>query len=453
MAEGSIKKMQNILKPSGDVPVMGISEFQNWYQHYDYDIPELELPVDEPEKAITDCIDVHLETGMNNIVWSCGRSVVAYHSELERSTRQGTYPMKPILDQICPLRTALDYAQKKDMAILGRLAMNRHYRPNSKPGEAWHGNSSRFAGEHPEYREKGKLSREISHRLCYAIEEVKQERVDILMEIQRLGVGALVLDYCRQMPVLLYHDALVEPYKEKTGIDPREIYSTRPEDYADWFQYRADVLTGFMEKLRREVAAQERELGRDCPIIVRVPDCAPWLMIAYGLDIERWCRDDLVDGLMLSPFPRTIEDVKLYPERHIETAHKYNKYVIGGIGSLNLMRSKGNGNQLENTGFYHDKPVYEKAARQYRAGADAMSIYQTETLARLDYLKSFLVTAGNTGKVIENSEKMSDPDPEVLIRNNSSPWSLGLDWHSCWCHPKMRRGESLSTMIAGNSAL
>ena len=66
----SIDRIARILKTSGEVPAMGISEFQNWYQHYDYDIPELELPVNEPEKAITDCIDVHLEAGMNNIVWS-----------------------------------------------------------------------------------------------------------------------------------------------------------------------------------------------------------------------------------------------------------------------------------------------------------------------------------------------------------------------------------------------
>ena len=447
MTDGSVKRMHNVLNPSGDVPVMGISEFHCWYGHYDYDIPELELPVDEPVKAITDCIDVHIETGMNNIVWSCGRSVLAYHSELENSTLQGTDSMKPILDQICPLRTALDYARKKDIAILGRLAMNRHYHPN-RPGL-----SSRFVRENPQLREKGKLGGEITHRLCYALEEVQRERIDILLEIQRLGVDALVLDYCRQMPVLLYHDALVEPCMEKTGLNPRKIYSTKTEDYQDWFQYRADVLTGFMERLRRKVKAQEKELGRDCPIIVRVPDSAPWLMIAYGLDTDRWCRDDLVDGLMLSPFPRTIEDINLYPEHHITTAHKHDKYIIGGIGSLNLMRSKEVANQLNNSGFYHDKPVYEKVARQYRAGADALSIYQSETLARLEYLKTFLSESGNKQTVIEKAKTLPDPDPKTLFRNNSSAWSIGLDWHSAWCHPVLRRAESLSTLIAGDSAL
>jgi hypothetical protein len=446
-------KVQAIVDVGAGGPSMGISEFQNWYQHYDYKLPELELPVDNPEKAITDCIDVQLEAGLTSIVWSCGRSVVSYHSELENSTRQGTYPMKPILDRICPLRTALEYAHQNHTPILGRLAMNRHYRPSSDPGGAWSGNSSRFATEHPEYRETSKLGNEVGHRLCYAIEAVQRERIDILLEIQRIGVDALVLDYCRQMPVLLYHRALVEPFKEKTGSDPRELHSTRPEDYTEWFRYRADVLTGFMRTLRTEVAEQEKRLGRSCPIIVRVPDGAPWLMIAYGLDIERWCRDDLVDGLMLSPFPAAIEDLELYPEYAIDTAHRYGKYVIGGLGSLNLLRSKGNGHQLKNTGFYHDKPAFQKVARQYRGGADAMSLYQSETLARLDYLSDLIPHLGDKAAVLDKAESLDDPDAEQLFRNNSSRRSIGLDWHSSWCLPKLKAGESLSTYIAGDSAL
>ena len=448
----SIEKITRILQPSDDVPVMGISEFQNWYQHYDADIPELELPVDEPERAITDCIDAHLATGVNNIVWSCGRSVVAYHSELENATRQGTHPMKPILDQICPLRTALDYARKKNVGILGRLSMNRHYAPNN-PDSPWSGNSSRFTIEHPEYREVSKLGREIPSRLCYAFDEVRRERIDILLEIQRIGVGALVLDFCRQPPLLGYHEALVEPYRQKTGVDPREIHSTRPEDYADWFQYRADVMTGFMRELREAVAQQEKSLGRACPIIARVPDNAPWLMIAHGLDSETWCRDDLVDGLMISHLPTSLEDVRLYPEHAFETARKYGKYAIGTIGSLSLMRSKNNGNTLENTGFYHPKPVYEKLDRQYKAGADAVSIYQSETLCRLDYLKPLFADCGLRDTVADKAENLEDPDREKLFSNNSSPWSLGLDWHARWCHPTIKRGECLSDAISGNAAL
>ena len=98
---------------------------------------------------------------------------------------------------------------------------------------------------------------------------MQQERIDILLEIQRIGVDALVVDFCRQMPVLMYHEALVEPYMADRGVDPREIDSDDPTDYWDWFQFRADVLTEFMRKLRQQVRRQEQELGRPCPVIAR----------------------------------------------------------------------------------------------------------------------------------------------------------------------------------------
>ena len=194
--------------------------------------------------------------------------------------------VRSVMDQVCPLRHALECCRQRNMALLGRLGMNRHY-----GGGQYAAVTSRFARDNPAFHERSKPGNRVSHRLCYAIEEVQHERTDILLEIQRIGVDGLVLDFCRQMPVLMYHEALVDPYIQEHGADPRNIDSDDPDDYRDWFQYRADILTGFMRKLRQRVREQERALDRACPIIARVPDNAPWLMIAYGLDIERWLAD------------------------------------------------------------------------------------------------------------------------------------------------------------------
>lgn len=428
------------LKPIGEnvtlVPVMGISEWMCYYANYDMDIPDDEV------KVIDECIDAHLAVGIDQIVWNCGRSVVDYWSDLPNATRMCELNdmvggkswsfAAAVMKKVCPLRRAIQYCREKNMPILGRLGMNRHY-----GGTDYAGVTSRFALENPQFRERSKLGNEASHRLCYAIEEVQQERLDILLEIQRIGVDGLVLDFCRQMPILMYHDALVEPYIKERGVDPRQIDSSDPEDYMDWFQYRADVLTGFMRKLRKEVRRQEQELGRRCPIIARVPDNAPWLMIAYGLDIERWCAEDLVDGTMLSPFPVSIEDKARYPEYHISVPHRYGKVCIGGIGSLNLIRN----GVHENTGFFHQKPVYQMANRQYKAGADAMSLYQSETLVRMDYLKETLKEIGDRELVARRAEELLEPDIPA-------DYPIGLDWHS-----RLNNGHSLSAKSAGDGAL
>ena len=422
------------------VPVMGISEWMCHYANYGIDIPADEI------KVIDECIDVHLAVGINQMVWNCGRSTVDYWSDLPNVTRmceqndqvggQSWAFAAAVMNKVCPLRRAIEYCRERDMPILGRLGMNRHY------GSAnYAGVTSRFVLDNPQFNERSKLGNRVSSRVCYALEEVQQERIDILLEIQRIGVDGLVLDFCRQMPMLMYHDALVEPYMKERGVDPRKIDSADPDDYMDWFQYRSDVLTGFMRKLRAEVRKQEEKLAKPCPIIARIPDDAPWLMIAYGLDVERWYREDIVDGAMLSPFPTCVEDKSRYPEYHISAAHEHGKICIGGIGSFNLIKSR----TRENTGFFHRKPVYQMAHRQYKANADAMSLYQSETLARMDYLKETLKEIGDRELVARRVEELPDPDIPA-------DYPIGVDWHSI-VKGGLKGGHSLSTKIAGDGAL
>jgi len=413
-------------------PVFGISEWMCYYANYDKPCPG--------PKALDECIDLHLQAGCDHLVWNLGRSVVDYWSELPHITRMCENGdqvggiswsfVRKVMDEVCPLRYALTLCRDHGAQLWGRLGMNRHY------GRAdWIGVTSRFALDNPAFREVTKPGNEDASRLCYALAEVRRERINILLECQRIGVDGLVLDFCRQMPMLLYHPALVEPFMAETGVDPREIDSDDLEPYRAWFQYRANVLTGFMTELRRAVRIQEGKLGRRCPIIARVPDNARWLMLAYGLDSERWCEEDLIDGLMLSPFPLTREDLDLHVSYHVAVTHRHGKLCIGGVGSKGLIESR----VEKNTGFYAPQPAYALAARQYAAGVDGMSLYQSETLVRMAYLAQLLSDVGLPSIVAEQANALprpTRPRPEI-----------GMDWHA---HIEGR--HSLRTE-AGNAAL
>lgn len=422
--------------PATEKVVYGISEWFAWYGDYG-----LSIPPDKLDSVVEDCIDVQKKAGIDRMVWNCGRSTVDYHSDLPNTTRMCEYAdtvgdkswafVPQVMDRYCPLRRAISYCRKLGMPLLGRLGMNRHYGT-----DAYAAVTSQFSLKNPRFRERGKDDSVSTGKLCYAFDEVQQERLDILLEIQRIGVDGLVLDFCRQMPVLKYHDALVNPFISRYGADPRRIDSADPADYKQWFQYRADVLSGFMRKVRREVRRQEQTLGRNCPIVARIPDSAPWLMIGWGLDVEQWLKEDLVDATMISPFPRCTEDLHLYPEYHTDLAHKYGKPCIGGVGARELIR----GDTMQNTGFFHPKPVYQIASRQYQAGVDAMSLYQTETLARMDYLHETMLSIGDRELVTQRANELPDPDQKLDPR-------IGLDWHT-----RLGHGESLRSS-AGAYAL
>ena len=417
-------------------PMVGISEWACYYANHPHG------PAPDPERVIEDTIDAQLAVGIDWMVWDAGRSQVNYWSDLPHTTPMLRGQTKvqdtdwsvhlAVFKRFCPLRRAHEHCAREAMPFLVRLAMNRHY-----GGDVYAAHTSQFVCDHPEYREIGKRGGLITHRLCYAIPEVRAERIDILLEVQRIGAQALVLDYCRQMPVLGYHPALLEPYLAKTGRDPRSIVGTDPAPYMDWFQFRTDVLTGFMRELRDAVRKQEHELGRPCPVIARVPDYREWLMIACGLDIERWAADDLIDAVMLSPFPRIKDDLGRHPEHAVAAMHRHGKACIGGVGSKCLIEVGKN----ENTGFYDPQPVYAMADLGYAAGVDAMSLYQSESLARMAYLASMLPELARPSLCARHAAELPRPDfpPD---------YPIACDWHSL---PEGQ--EALDVEIAGNQAL
>jgi hypothetical protein len=386
----------------------GIPEWMCWYVNY-------QQPCEGPE-AIDICLDLHAQAGVRHIAWNLGRSVVDYHSDLRDTTRMcergdqvGRVSwafVREVMDQVCPLRRALENSASNGLELWGRLSMNRHYGPGG-----YEGVTSHFASDHPQWRELARNGEPVPSRLCYAIDEVQQERIDILLEAHRIGVHGVVLDFCRQMPMLQYHPALVNPFVAAGGSDPRRIDSADPSDFAAWFQHRADVLTGFMYRLRQALRAQEQHLGRSCPVIARVPDNVRWLMLAYGLDTERWCTDDLVDGLMLSPFPITREDLKLHTGDHVRIAHDSGKLCIGGIGSKGLLVN----GEPANTGFYAAQPVHALARRQIDAGVDGLSLYQSETLLRMEYLDDLWPHLG---------------EGETEGASDGVEPGIGMDWHA-----------------------
>ena len=105
---------------------------------------------------------------------------------------------------------------------------------------------------------------------CYFFPEVRQERLDILLEVSRKGVDGLLIGCCRQAPMLLYHPEMVKT-QQQTGINPLEIDASTGETYNDWITWRANFFTQLLRDLSSELVTMEKELGKKIPVAVRIP--------------------------------------------------------------------------------------------------------------------------------------------------------------------------------------
>ena len=359
-------------RPAKSWTVWGIAELWCWLGHF---------PTRAPTGHDTeDCLQAHLDCGIDHVVWKLGRGAVEYETHHPLVSRIGDVCDPERLDpvsrrtlkamrEVCVLRSGLAFAHQHGMVLYGRLGMNRHY----GPGQPYR---SRFADAHPEYAEVRRDGTRDVSRLCYAIPEYRQERLAILCEAAELGVAGLQLDFCRQPPALLYHPALVEPFRQRRGVDPRGL--TRADSaFRDWCQYRADVLTGFMREVRSAVRENERRLARRVPIQVRIPDDGFEANLIGGFDVQTWCREGLIDELALSALQWLDEYTVHSCAPYVELAHRYGIPVYSGSNCL-PPQTGGWGGAVNPAGV-NPLVLAQRALRDLAAGADGLALYQSDT--------------------------------------------------------------------------
>lgn len=353
-------------------PCFGIAELYCWVAH---------MP-DRPWRTgheVEDCLQAHLDHGLRQVAWKLGRSVIEFHTDLPRATLGDCAGLDApwadeygkLMRERCCLRAALEFARTHGMTLYGRLGMNRHYSPQAHGGAF----TSQWAAAHPEYREVSKEGEQDPSRLCYAFEEVRQERVDLLVEAARIGVDGLQLDFCRQPPTVRYHPELVQGFQAAGGPDPRTLDPWVGEAFAEWTAYRAHFVTLMLRQLHAELQVLRQETGRALPVQVRVTDNAPAVDLIAGLDLRTWCAEGLIQELSVSSLSWLADFQEHDLRPYTELGREFGVKVYGGVNALALQRSSG---ALPTAAERSPVRLAERALLQYEAGAQGMTLYQSD---------------------------------------------------------------------------
>lgn len=136
--------------------------------------------------------------------------------------------------------------------------------------------------------------------LSYVHPEVRRWKAQHIAEqVRKSGVDGVLLDYIRYPnPLMGYDPAMLEAFREQTGLDANEL---APDDER-WLQFRAKYIALFISELRYELA----QLDRPIEISVYVgPD--------WRSDLQRsmrnwrdWTRMGIVDKLVLGIYTRDL---------------------------------------------------------------------------------------------------------------------------------------------------
>lgn len=178
------------------------------------------------------------------------------------------------------LKLMREYAKKRrwEFHVYIRMeAFNAHFPFDWRIG-------SDFFNNHPQFHCFDRKGLRVG-RLSYAYPQVQEHMLNLIKEIAEYEPDGICLCFIRGVPLVLYEPIMVEGFKKKYGIDPRELEECDPR----WTNYQGQVITSFVKKAKAVLKPHQR-------LSAIVPgnelDCRKW-----GLDISTWVKECIVDDL------------------------------------------------------------------------------------------------------------------------------------------------------------
>ncbi len=189
-----------------------------------------------------------------------------------------------------PFRVALESCRDADLEFHAAYRVAGFHFP--APEDEW--NAPGLFVRHPEWRGVDREGR-LTPRLSYAFPGVRSFVLNLLEEMaENYPLDGLALLYNRRMPLLEYELPLIDGFRARHGVDPRQLAADDPR----WLAHRAGVMTDFMRELRRRLDAIAFRRGRSRLAVTTVVLSSPAENLENALDLAAWVRERLVDTLV-----------------------------------------------------------------------------------------------------------------------------------------------------------
>ena len=254
------------------------------------------LPHSRPEDLLEEFENIPEESCMQMLLWGVGNGDVCnyptkignhYPSELAES-RLANYDRRTWYDNIAlwqkkgwdSLELIRAYTKKRKWELHVYIRVEAFDSPFPLDRDI----HSEFFHRHPDYHCRDRNGQRV-RRLSYAYPEVRQHMLDLMIEMASYEPDGICLAFIRGVPLVLYEAPMVEGFRKRFGVDPRQLSETDPR----WIAYQAEVITRFLREVRARLKPGQR-------LSAIVPgnelDCRKW-----GLDVESWIADHIVDDL------------------------------------------------------------------------------------------------------------------------------------------------------------
>jgi len=136
-----------------------------------------------------------------------------------------------------------------------------------------------------------------THVCSYAHPEVQDHALERVRGIAGAGPDGFGFFFNRDPGLILFEPVAMKGFEEKYGVDPCTL-SDRDDRLLDW---RADILTGFVRRVRKTLDEVAEKKGLKRIKMVHVVLGSKEANRFYSLDVETWVKEGLIDIML--PYP------------------------------------------------------------------------------------------------------------------------------------------------------
>jgi hypothetical protein len=210
-----------------------------------------------------------------------------------------------------------------------------------------------------------------THQASYAHPEIQEYMLSRARAAAETGIDGYGYFLCRDPGLLLFEPVAMAGFEEKHGVDPCTL-GDRDERLLQW---RADILTEFMRRMRLVLDEVAAEKGFDRIKMVHVVLGDEAANRFFSFDVARWVREGLVD--VLCPYPWADYPDRWLAQGFVEVDVKYFTGICQGTQCKVYPMWLSSVPRLYSWVSQHVRvnEYFKKAMADYDAGADGISTW------------------------------------------------------------------------------
>ncbi|MBO5069713.1 MAG: hypothetical protein J6C37_05045 [Roseburia sp.] len=212
----------------------------------------------------------------------------------EKRWMEGDYAFDKKKDAI--LKKYVEFAHENNIGFYAsnRMEVGNFTVPYNRPN--WNKN---FVDENPQYYCRNRDGSVVA--VCsYAYEEVQEYVISNLCKMLEFGFDGVSLFYHRGMHIG-FEEPVIKRFQEKyPNVDPHVLPASDSRLHSVW----CDFMNDFMQKLRHRIDEKTQHTKK----INVITDYSLWSSKNFGLDVEYWVRNGLVDSVSQADM-ETYEDL------------------------------------------------------------------------------------------------------------------------------------------------